>query len=65
MARKKVYAAVAHWEGFFAKNDKYHKVGTVKREEGWLDKLPRRKLCEAASSKRPKRKTDVDASDGH
>lgn len=56
MARKKVADAVAHWEGFFAKNDKYFKVGRVKREEGWLEKLPKRELCEAARKARPTRK---------
>ncbi len=52
---KKVREAVAHWERFFAKNEKYHKVGRVRREEGWLEKLPRRELCEAAKRQRPKR----------
>lgn len=57
MARKKVRESVAHWEGFFASNEKYHKVGSVKREEGWLETLPRRELCEAAKRKRPSRET--------
>lgn len=53
---------MAHWEGFFAKNEKYHKVGKVKREEGWLENMPRRELCDAAKSKRPKRDENRDSS---
>lgn len=52
---KKVRDAVTHWEGFFANNEKYHKVGMVKREADWLAKLPRRELCDAAKAQRPKR----------
>ncbi|KAI9782154.1 MAG: hypothetical protein M1816_001988 [Peltula sp. TS41687] len=62
MARKKVRESVEHWEGFFAKSKKYHKVGSVKREENWLDKLPRRELCEAARRKRPSREVKKDTS---
>ena len=55
IARKKVTEAVTHWERFFAKNDKYFKVGIVKREVGWVDRLPQRELCEAARKARPSR----------
>ncbi|KAI9887102.1 MAG: hypothetical protein M1823_001092 [Watsoniomyces obsoletus] len=55
IARKKVLEAVKHWEDFFEKNDRYFKVGRVKREEGWLEKLPRRELCETAREARPTR----------
>jgi hypothetical protein len=35
----------------------YFEVGTVKREPGWLEKLPKRKLCAQAQKARPKPKT--------
>ncbi|MBE3046164.1 cytochrome b5 domain-containing protein [Candidatus Bathyarchaeota archaeon] len=55
-ARKKVEDALGHWVGFFAKSDKYKKVGSVKREEGWLKDVPRRELCEQAQKGRKPRK---------
>lgn len=57
-AMKKVRAGVEHWEGFFTggKGGKYFKVGTMKREDGWLEKLPRKTLCEQAQKSRKKRK---------
>ncbi|KAK7920323.1 heme binding protein [Apiospora marii] len=55
-AERKVFEALEHWVNFFARSDKYHKVGTVKREPGWLDKEPLKKLCDAAQQQRPKRK---------
>ena len=54
-ARKKVRESVGHWEGFFRKSGKYFEVGRVRREEGWLESLPRRELCEAARKSRPER----------
>ncbi|KKA27836.1 hypothetical protein TD95_003900 [Thielaviopsis punctulata] len=54
-AMKKVDQALAHWAGFFAKNQKYTFVGYVKREDGWLDKLEPRELCAQAQKGRPKR----------
>jgi hypothetical protein len=54
-AKKKAHEALKHWVDFFAKSDKYVEVGKVKREEGWLKKLPRRKLCEVAQQGRSKR----------
>ena len=54
-AREKVYKGVKHWEDFYTNSDKYHKVGRVVREEGWLEKLPKKKLCEKAQKSRPKR----------
>ncbi|KAI9823402.1 MAG: hypothetical protein M1826_007758 [Phylliscum demangeonii] len=51
-ARKKVHDSVAHWERFFAHNPKYFKIGTVRRDPGWLDAVPRRELCEAAKARR-------------
>ncbi|KOS22127.1 Membrane steroid-binding protein 2 [Escovopsis weberi] len=55
-ARKKVEEALTHWAKFFANSPKYDMVGYVKQEEGWLEKLPRRKLCAQAEKGRKKRK---------
>lgn len=33
----------------------YFWAGTIKREPGWLEKLPRRELCESAKNARPPR----------
>ncbi|KAL2110529.1 hypothetical protein VUR80DRAFT_1090 [Thermomyces stellatus] len=55
VARKKVKDALAHWVQFFEKHDKYRRVGTVKREKGWLKELPRKELCEAAQKGRKPR----------
>jgi hypothetical protein len=33
----------------------YFYVGKIKREPGWLEKLPKRELCAAAKEGRPKR----------
>ncbi|KAK8129643.1 heme binding protein [Apiospora kogelbergensis] len=55
-AERKVFEALEHWSNFFARSDKYHKVGIVRREPGWLEKEPRKKLCDAAQQQRPKRK---------
>lgn len=55
-AKERAHAALKHWVDFFANSKKYTKVGYVKREEGWLDKLPRRELCAGAQKGRSKRK---------
>ncbi|KAG5925030.1 hypothetical protein E4U42_004481 [Claviceps africana] len=55
MAREKAHGALKHWVDFFANSNKYTKVGRVKREEGWLEKLPPRKLCAQAQRGRTKR----------
>ncbi|SPO03302.1 related to DNA damage response protein [Cephalotrichum gorgonifer] len=55
-ARRKVKDGLRHWVTFFANSPKYNKVGTVKREKGWLKALPRRELCEAAQKGRSPRK---------
>lgn len=56
VARGKVRESVGHWEGFFGrKGGKYFEVGRVAREEGWLERLPRRELCEGARRGRPRR----------
>ena len=55
-ARKKVRETIEGWEKMFrGEGGKgYFEVGRVVREEGWLEKLPRRKLCAQADKGRPK-----------
>ncbi|KAL5593962.1 uncharacterized protein BROUX77_007309 [Berkeleyomyces rouxiae] len=55
-AFKQVDKALSHWMNFYAKSDKYSKVGYVKRDEGWLEKEELRGLCASAQKSRPKRK---------
>ena len=57
-ARKQVQATLEGWGKMFRGEGgkDYFEVGTVKREEGWLEKLPKRKLCEQAQKGRPKPK---------
>jgi predicted heme/steroid binding protein len=59
-ARKQVKDGLEHWHILFRgdKGKPYHKVGEVKREKGWLEKLPRRELCAEAQKQRPVRKDD-------
>jgi predicted heme/steroid binding protein len=59
-AHKRVYDGLAHWIKFFGNSDKYVEVGKVKREDGWIEKMPRRKLCKTAFKARPKRKIPED-----
>lgn len=59
VARRKVAESVEHWEKFFGrKGGKYFELGRVRREEGWLERLPRRELCEGARKSRPRRERD-------
>lgn len=57
-ARKQVREGLENWHKLFRgeKGKGYRKVGEVKREEGWLDKIPKRGLCEQAEKGRPVRK---------
>ncbi|KAF1980300.1 cytochrome b5 [Bimuria novae-zelandiae CBS 107.79] len=57
-ARQSVRDGLEHWHQLFRgdKGKAYRKVGEVKREEGWLQKLPKRTLCEQAEKGRPVRK---------
>jgi predicted heme/steroid binding protein len=55
VALSKVDDALKNWVKFFANSKKYHKVGYVKKEKNWLQKQPRRKLCEPAQQGRSKR----------
>ncbi|KAF2744034.1 cytochrome b5 [Sporormia fimetaria CBS 119925] len=59
-ARKKVTEGLEHWHKLFRgeKGKPYFRVGTVRREEGWLEKLPKRELCQAARDSRPVRKEE-------
>jgi len=58
LAKKKVQDTIEGWSRMFkgeAGKD-YFKVGEVVREEGWMEKLPVRDLCERAKNTRPKRR---------
>ncbi|KAI0142345.1 cytochrome b5 [Hypoxylon sp. NC0597] len=55
-AREKAHEALAHWVRFFENSPKYPKVGYVKKDKDWLDKEPRKKLCETAAKGRKPRK---------
>lgn len=57
-ARKKVRDTLEGWGKMFrgSGGKDYFEVGQVMREEGWLEKLPKRKLCEQAEKGRPKPK---------
>jgi len=57
MAKKKVQEGIEGWARVFSGETgrPYFWVGTIKREEGWLEKLPRRELCKPAMEGRPKR----------
>ncbi|KAI1083774.1 hypothetical protein F5B20DRAFT_349685 [Whalleya microplaca] len=55
-ARRRVHEGLLHWVNFFKNSPKYPKVGYVKREKDWLDKEPRRKLCDVAAKGRKPRK---------
>ncbi|KAI0163289.1 hypothetical protein BJ166DRAFT_291033 [Pestalotiopsis sp. NC0098] len=55
-AEQKIHDQLSHWVNFFARNAKYPRVGTVKREPGWPENEPLRPLCEQAQKGRPKRK---------
>jgi len=58
-ARKKVKDTIDGWTKMFngEGGKDYFAVGTVKREPGWLEKLPKRTLCAQAQKARPKPKT--------
>ncbi|KAI5247968.1 cytochrome b5 [Aureobasidium subglaciale] len=58
LAKKRVHETIEGWSRMFrgeAGKD-YFEVGKVKRAPGWLDRLPKRELCEQAQKQRPKRK---------
>ena len=53
-ARKKVKDTIEGWQRMFRGEGgkDYFEVGTVVREEGWLEKLPKLKLCAQAEKGR-------------
>lgn len=55
-ADKKVYDGLKHWVDFFGNSKKYTFVGYVKRPADWLEKEPRKTLCEQAAKGRKPRK---------
>ncbi|KAF2010926.1 cytochrome b5 [Aaosphaeria arxii CBS 175.79] len=57
-ARRRVREGLEHWHTLFRgdKGKPYRRVGEVVREEGWLEKLEKRELCEEARKARPVRK---------
>ncbi|RYP80807.1 hypothetical protein DL769_002277 [Monosporascus sp. CRB-8-3] len=55
-AFRKVHEGLEHWVKFFENSPKYPKVGYLKRDKDWLEKEPRRELCETAAKGRKKRK---------
>lgn len=54
-AKKTVDMVVENWAVMFngGRGKNYFKVGEVKREEGWMDKLPKPPLCKDAQIRRP------------
>jgi hypothetical protein len=60
IAKKRVKDGIEHWAQVFRGETgrPYFYVGTIKREEGWLEKLPKRELCQAAVDSRPTRKDE-------
>nr|POE73066.1 membrane steroid-binding protein 2 [Quercus suber] len=54
-ARKQVRGVIEGWQKTFRGDGgrQYFEVGQVVREKGWLEKLPKRKLCTAAQRARP------------
>jgi hypothetical protein len=57
VARKRVNDGIDGWAKVFKGETgrPYFQVGEIKREKGWLEKLPKRTLCEAAEKSRPTR----------
>lgn len=56
-ARQRVRDTIEGWQKMFSGEEggkPYFKVGEVVREKDWLERLPRRELCEQARKSRPK-----------
>ena len=55
--KKRVKEGIEHWASVFSGETgrPYFMIGKIKREENWLDKIPKRPLCQAAEEGRPKR----------
>jgi predicted heme/steroid binding protein len=62
VAKKRVAEGIQHWvEVFKGETGRpYFYAGTIKREKGWLEKLPKRELCQAAVEARPNREDSAD-----
>lgn len=58
VARRKVRETLEGWAKTFRGESgrPYFLAGEIVRDEGWLEKLPKRELCEAAKKARPKRR---------
>ncbi|KAJ2980131.1 hypothetical protein NQ176_g2825 [Zarea fungicola] len=54
-AKERVHKTLKHWVDFFTNSPKYQKVGYLKRDEDWLERLPYPELCQSAKDKRKKR----------
>lgn len=56
-AKKRVKEGIEHWASVFSGETgrPYFLIGKIKREVGWLEKIPKRQLCKAAEEGRPKR----------
>ena len=61
-ARKQVAETVEGWAKLFRgeTGKDYFEAGKVVREKGWLEMLPKRKLCDRAEKKRPRPKERAD-----
>lgn len=57
-ARKQMKDGLENWHMLFRgdKGKAYFKAGEVRREEGWLERMPKRELCAQARKGRPVRK---------
>jgi len=57
VAKKKVREGIDHWVKVFSGETgrPYFYVGEIKREGGWLEKIPKRELCQPAKDSRPRR----------
>ena len=67
-ARKKVKETIDGWAKLFSgeTGKDYFEVGKVEREEGWLERLPKRQLCAQAERGRPKpREAAKDPGEAH
>lgn len=67
-ARREVQETLQGWAATFRgeTGKDYFEVGRVKREPGWLEKLPKRRLCDVAQKGRPKSGTKAqDAGAAH
>ena len=55
-AKKQIKTTIDGWHKMYRgekDNKGYFYVGQIEREPGWLEKLPKRKLCDAAEKSRP------------